>query len=490
MPGINTSLALYWVLTALALCAFTAGAQQVQVLPGGPWTVWQGPSPIRYEWPDGHITLLNDGSGPQQLYYCESESYRALGYGLFNQGVSINPTHSLEAPGANGTPDSTGDWFMGVFRASGNNLIAFVHQEDHWWHGTNHPEGWLSIGLSISSDDGAGWTKTNIILSEPKPSKPQWGGIGNNCAVWSESDSNYHMFYPVYNAAGGADGIGSAISSGSSVTNWSQYFNGSFSTPGNGGANSPLPGLGSQINDYANPSVIYDTYLNEWLMVMGDFRYGVFYISQSSDLVNWSTPQVLLNNPGYEIEYPTLIGQTDQVGGKYLVLAYAAGTNNLSFRQCLYQVVQLNGGTGEMVPDGQWHLYNQNSWQCAIDEAGSTLPGKPIDQWPLNGTDPTEAWTLANQGGDYVIITNLFSGLVMDVSGSSVSSGAQIIQNTPNGSASQRWKIVDAGGWFYWLENQNSGLYLDVQGASTSNGAHLVQTSFTGASSQWWRIGL
>lgn len=91
-----------------------------------------------------------------------------------------------------------------------------------------------------------------------------------------------------------------------------------------------------------------------------------------------------------------------------------------------------------------------------------------------------------NVPSQYYQLVDLKSHLVLDVSGASKSSGAQLIQSTNHNTYSQRWSLVPNGD-AYQLVNRNSGLVLTVSGASTSAGANLVQQSnHDGNSQRWW----
>ncbi|HEX7733880.1 MAG TPA: RICIN domain-containing protein [Ktedonobacteraceae bacterium] len=74
----------------------------------------------------------------------------------------------------------------------------------------------------------------------------------------------------------------------------------------------------------------------------------------------------------------------------------------------------------------------------------------------------------------YFHIVNKNSGLLLDVSDSSTSTGANIVQEASTGGNSQQWSLVAASSGYYTIVNRNSGLLLDVSGGSTSTGAHLM----------------
>jgi hypothetical protein len=98
------------------------------------------------------------------------------------------------------------------------------------------------------------------------------------------------------------------------------------------------------------------------------------------------------------------------------------------------------------VSAGQYTLINEVSG-LALGE-----PGTPIAQkQPLqlvspnnidNGGDPRQEWRASSAGGGYYTLTNVATGDVADVAGSSTSSHAPIIQWTNQGDASQEWALI------------------------------------------------
>ena len=90
------------------------------------------------------------------------------------------------------------------------------------------------------------------------------------------------------------------------------------------------------------------------------------------------------------------------------------------------------------------------------------------------------------------ILLSKNSGMVLDVTGGSVSNGTVIQQWDWTGGTNQQWNIVPLGNGYNKIVNVNSGLVLDVTGGSSSaafqNGAPIQQWSWTGGANQQWQI--
>ncbi len=85
--------------------------------------------------------------------------------------------------------------------------------------------------------------------------------------------------------------------------------------------------------------------------------------------------------------------------------------------------------------------------------------------------------------GTYVI-TNVNSGLVMDVTSASTAKGATVEQYTANGGSNQEWKLTYLNNGMYQLVSVNSGLCLDLVGQSLKSGATLDQYTCNGGANQ------
>ncbi len=82
------------------------------------------------------------------------------------------------------------------------------------------------------------------------------------------------------------------------------------------------------------------------------------------------------------------------------------------------------------------------------------------------------------------------SGKCLDIPRFSTDGGVQAVIWPCNGGSNQKWTqtLVHHAG-VYHLTNVNSGLNLDVQGASPADGTPVVQWPQTYGLNQWWFYG-
>jgi hypothetical protein len=134
-----------------------------------------------------------------------------------------------------------------------------------------------------------------------------------------------------------------------------------------------------------------------------------------------------------------------------------------------------------------YHISSVKS-SLLLDVTGSSkTAGAQIIQWNNNG-GANQDWTLVSASGGYFFIVNKNSGLYLDVSSSSTSSGANIVQWTSSGGTSQQWSLVAVSGGYYTIVNRNSGLVLDVSGGSITAGANIIQWTSNGGTNQQWLV--
>jgi lysophospholipase L1-like esterase len=90
--------------------------------------------------------------------------------------------------------------------------------------------------------------------------------------------------------------------------------------------------------------------------------------------------------------------------------------------------------------------------------------------------------------GTTYTVTNVNSGLLMDVSGAVTDPGGKVIQWPSNGGANQEWTITQAGSGVYTLASAKSGLCLEAPDTGWTTQAD--QNTCTGATKQQWQLQL
>jgi len=270
-----------------------------------------------YPWfPDGHISVIPEGTN-WMMFWAEYESYRTLGPSQYPQEhFSLSPDTPVIGyrNRDSNTFNNGGSWLMSVHRQSGNDLIGFIHAEDHWTNplpNTNSPPfAWKSIGRVTSSDNGQSFGNAVQIItsSNTKPATPQWGGTGDFCIIRDETNSRWVCIFQEHY-------LYAAVSTDpdASPGTWYKWKDGSWNSPGLGGDCDPI--LSSHAG--ANPSLHWNTYLNKWIMVWQAWADESIYLSGTTDFINWDPPVKIISPVnGLTAQYVTIIGDSDVQAGE------------------------------------------------------------------------------------------------------------------------------------------------------------------------------
>jgi hypothetical protein len=267
--------------------------------------------------PDGHLTVFQDDSEVWMFWPFE-DSYRTSGSSIFEMR---DPIVSLPR-GPAGRFDSGGAWLYTVLQGREGRLLGFYHAEDRSF--PLSPESnfiaYKSIARCTSDDFGESWQNREQILTsrQPKPQRAKWSGLGDHCIVWDHDKRRLVCFYQ----EGGLLHMAESRDSQGHPGTWKKWYRGGFTEPGLGGRSKPIPAFAKHPG--GNPSVLWNTFLERWLIVWHQWR-GDLWISSSRDLMEWTPPKILLKKPWPRGKtwYPTLLGSSDKTGGEKLLLLYA-----------------------------------------------------------------------------------------------------------------------------------------------------------------------
>jgi endoglucanase len=147
----------------------------------------------------------------------------------------------------------------------------------------------------------------------------------------------------------------------------------------------------------------------------------------------------------------------------------------------LHQLASSSGGPA----NGTYRIVNANSG-LAMEVSGASLSsGASVDQWSYAGA-VNQQWTITNIGSGTYMVVNRDSGLSLDITGQSISAGGSVEQWKYWGGGNQQFVITATHDGKWRIVNARSGLVVEVPSASTANGTDLDQWFANGATSQQW----
>ncbi|WP_103265947.1 RICIN domain-containing protein [Enteroscipio rubneri] len=174
------------------------------------------------------------------------------------------------------------------------------------------------------------------------------------------------------------------------------------------------------------------------------------------------------------------------VSGKYLA---ADGGGNVCQRS-------LSGDNTQWwmpsIANGAIVLTNVASGLVLDVSRASTANGANIQTYAANGSNAQQfafsgAAPLAS-GAYYMIRSCQDPSQVIDTAAASLANGANVQTYTSNNTGAQKWKIVGNNDGTYTFLNANSGKALDVKSAQAITGANVQQYSSNNTLAQKWRV--
>lgn len=299
-------------------------------------------------WPDGKLIPVKKGN-QWQLFWGEATDALTVGDTPYPEDhisklVNSSKIWGKEFVRIDGFNDG-GSWFIGIFPLEkAGSYVGFFHAESHWdASGTAHK----SIGVAYSDDYGATWRDPQPIITDkdPKPATPAWTGLGDGCVVWDSRNSRYICYYQG-KVASGANTLCMAASSdpAGAPGTWKKWDGNGFTIEacdgktGLGGENIAIDNLTSMSG--ANPSVMWNTYLEKWVMVYATWGKRVV-ITYSEDALHWSKPVKILGSIKSPAWYPNLIGADgDLTGGETVKIYWSHNQDDNGVRDLGYSRIK------------------------------------------------------------------------------------------------------------------------------------------------------
>jgi hypothetical protein len=123
-----------------------------------------------------------------------------------------------------------------------------------------------------------------------------------------------------------------------------------------------------------------------------------------------------------------------------------------------------------LIATNAYYLFTTRAGLSLDVQSASLADGAALWLYTPNAT-PAQKFKVVSAGGNYVSLSNAYSGKVLDVKGGSSVAGVAIQQYTSNGTAAQKWQLIPTGDGYFYLKSA-LGTYLSA--ASDSNGQRLV----------------
>jgi lipoprotein-anchoring transpeptidase ErfK/SrfK len=144
----------------------------------------------------------------------------------------------------------------------------------------------------------------------------------------------------------------------------------------------------------------------------------------------------------------------------------------------------LKSAANVSVKDGVYTIVSKLDDQKVLDISGGSMgSGANLQLYKNNGTN-AQKFIITKTGGTYRV-TSLNSGMTLDIAGGSIQSGTNVRQYFNNNTAAQRWVLRHTGdGTCYLVAGNNGANVLDVSGGKTADGTNLWVYAANGSDAQ------
>jgi hypothetical protein len=332
----------------LSLIAALAAAAPVGAYNFGPNVQQLGPEQTVFDWStqrcdddaaaDSPARAWKDSAGKVHLTISNDHSYAMVGASL--NTVAVDCAHTLLPSYFNGDPAAYDDheFLHSPYTADGTKIYALVHEEYHGWEHPGecstqgHPARpkllttpapgfnsgcWYNAITSASSTDG-GYTFTHatppaqLVASVPYVYQESTGAYGyfSPGNVVKKSDGYFYTVFQAETYGAQQYGVCEARTKNPTIpaswrawngTGYTVQFIDPYTNPQPPDSHVCAPVALNEIEKMVQ-SLTYNTYFKKYLLVghtqdwdpqRGELVYGVYY-STSTDLVNWSHRQLLM----------------------------------------------------------------------------------------------------------------------------------------------------------------------------------------------------
>ena len=146
----------------------------------------------------------------------------------------------------------------------------------------------------------------------------------------------------------------------------------------------------------------------------------------------------------------------------------------------------------------RWYLGRAGDGSRYLECVGSSMrlavsPDGNVCQRRADGSDASQLWRVSVARGGYALESVARPGMVLDVSGGSSASGANVQAHASNGAAAQRFRLAADGGslpsgTYVVRSAADASVALDVADGSLADGANVRAWASNGTGAQKWRV--
>ena len=141
-----------------------------------------------------------------------------------------------------------------------------------------------------------------------------------------------------------------------------------------------------------------------------------------------------------------------------------------------------------VLSDGVYTIASAKNSNFVLDVSGGSVSrGANIQLYSYNDT-PAQQFRVSHDAQGYVTFTSVKSGKVLDISSGTVKNSANIQQWDSNGTEAQKWIVKRTGNAYTIVSGKNTNYVLDLSSGKVNKGQNIQLYADNGTAAQQWYI--
>ena len=212
--------------------------------------------------------------------------------------------------------------------------------------------------------------------------------------------------------------------------------------------------------------------------------YGVIRYAKQANITGLIVEHCFISNKDEFDKYLGSNAKLQQLGiadAKGIVSALGLQTKD----DALNSLVNQNR---DVLPDGVYTIASAKNSNYVLDVSGGSVSrGANIQLYSYNDT-PAQQFRVSHDSQGYVTFTSVKSGKVLDISGGTVKNSANIQQWDSNGTEAQKWIVKRSGNAYTIVSGKNTNYVLDLSSGKVNKGQNIQLYADNGSAAQQWYI--
>ena len=235
---------------------------------------------------------------------------------------------------------------------------------------------------------------------------------------------------------------------------------------------------GIKIRNYTDGTTSYDPTSSDQ-----DY-YGVIRYAKQANITGLIVEHCFISN---KEEFDKYLGSNAKL--QQLGIADAKGiVSALGLQAKNADIDTLAAENRNVLSDGVYTIASAKNSNYVLDVSGGSVSrGANIQLYSYNDT-PAQQFRVSHDAQGYVTFTSVKSGKVLDISSGTVKNSANIQQWDSNGTEAQKWIVKRTGNAYTIVSGKNTNYVLDLSSGKVNKGQNIQLYADNGTAAQQWYI--